>query len=296
MKIYKITNIINNKIYIGQTSKDLKTRFYSHCRQNNCIALYSAIKKYGKENFKIEEIFSSENQNEIDHMEKKLIKDYSSNHREIGYNIKEGGLVCGVPQTIIDKMRKFHKCKDFYGKNSMGNILNFKSLCQCSSKTGISKLRIKSILNKNIENRCDWNFSYNKQDILNINVPKKEEKTYVAYNILSKETLVFNSFKDLCQKTKISSTCIKRVINKNNNFKNWFFYKNTKLINIDAYVKYIEYTFNGKRYVLFSKEDIRNHTNAPLRHIQKIFYGEMKDKYNLNIEEKKMRVLETINV
>lgn len=53
-KIYRITNLVNNKIYIGQTIRDLKVRFKQHCYKKGCTYLHNAILKYGKENFKIE--------------------------------------------------------------------------------------------------------------------------------------------------------------------------------------------------------------------------------------------------
>ena len=60
-KIYKITNHINGKIYVGQTTKSLKERFQKHCwgtTENDSyhlnMAIKKAIKKYGKENFTIE--------------------------------------------------------------------------------------------------------------------------------------------------------------------------------------------------------------------------------------------------
>ena len=50
--IYKITNIINNKSYIGQ-SANIERRFKEHCYKGyrSGIMLDIAIKKYGKENF-----------------------------------------------------------------------------------------------------------------------------------------------------------------------------------------------------------------------------------------------------
>lgn len=64
-KIYKITNLINGKIYVGYTKKELKERFNEHCKPRSKGALkmpiVMAIKKYGIENFKIELLEESEN-------------------------------------------------------------------------------------------------------------------------------------------------------------------------------------------------------------------------------------------
>nr|DAN84845.1 MAG TPA: intron associated endonuclease [Caudoviricetes sp.] len=58
--IYKITNDINNKIYIGQTNKPAKKRFQRHIQDavSNRLDthLARAIRKYGKEHFHIEVI------------------------------------------------------------------------------------------------------------------------------------------------------------------------------------------------------------------------------------------------
>ena len=62
--IYKIENKVNGKLYIGQTINSIKKRFRKHLgqinSQNQCSALYSAIRKYGKENFIITEIVSGD--------------------------------------------------------------------------------------------------------------------------------------------------------------------------------------------------------------------------------------------
>ena len=63
-KIYKITNSINSKVYIGQTAYSLKKRFSEHINRAKSEPsitrpLYNAIRKYGAENFIIEEIESN---------------------------------------------------------------------------------------------------------------------------------------------------------------------------------------------------------------------------------------------
>lgn len=56
--IYKIENMVNQKVYIGQTSTSIELRFKEHIKnsKNNnlvCRPLYNAMRKYGVENFKI---------------------------------------------------------------------------------------------------------------------------------------------------------------------------------------------------------------------------------------------------
>ena len=58
-KVYLITNLINNKKYIGVTTKTLKRRFRQHhsqCKKRYKGVLHHAINKYGIENFKIETV------------------------------------------------------------------------------------------------------------------------------------------------------------------------------------------------------------------------------------------------
>lgn len=91
--IYKITNTINNKNYIGQTSKDLDKRFKQHLsferKDDNKNYFHSAIKKYGKDCFiceKIEEVDDSM----LDEREIYWINYYKS-IGEAQYNIAGGG-------------------------------------------------------------------------------------------------------------------------------------------------------------------------------------------------------------
>jgi group I intron endonuclease len=58
-RIYLITNKINNKKYIGKTIKSLSIRFYNHCyasKNGSTTHFHKAIKKYGEDNFIIEEL------------------------------------------------------------------------------------------------------------------------------------------------------------------------------------------------------------------------------------------------
>lgn len=94
-KIYKITNLINNKVYIGYTTKSLKERFKQHCNRNVCnikMPIVSAIQKYGKENFKIELLEESEDDKYIhNEREKYWIDILKARDPKIGYNVAAGG-------------------------------------------------------------------------------------------------------------------------------------------------------------------------------------------------------------
>ncbi len=86
MIIYKTTNLINNKIYIGQT--DGKNKSY----KGGGKLLKKAFIKYGKENFKFETIVEGNFNNILtDSLEIHYIKLYNSTNRNIGYNIEVGG-------------------------------------------------------------------------------------------------------------------------------------------------------------------------------------------------------------
>lgn len=51
--IYKITNLLNNKCYIGQ-SRNIYRRWQAHRYANDSYPLHVAMKKYGMENFSFE--------------------------------------------------------------------------------------------------------------------------------------------------------------------------------------------------------------------------------------------------
>lgn len=88
--IYRIKNNVNNKIYVGQTSKLLKQRLSQHIHnKSNCKHLRNAITKYGPDNFYIELITICHTQNIADKLETFFIKEYDSIIN--GYNLRSGG-------------------------------------------------------------------------------------------------------------------------------------------------------------------------------------------------------------
>lgn len=113
--IYKITCKINNKIYIGQTTETLKQRFSKHIgyqKENSDTKFYRAIRKYGANNFYIEELDSAKNQEELDEKELYWINKLEAVNK--GYNSKAVKGKCGGDTlsnhpnktTISEKIRQ----------------------------------------------------------------------------------------------------------------------------------------------------------------------------------------------
>lgn len=92
MYVYLITNLINNKKYVGITN-DYKKRWSNHkCNNDSTMAIAKAIKKYGVDNFKFEVIESNVPLDEIDEKEKYYIEYFNSHVSSgCGYNISKGG-------------------------------------------------------------------------------------------------------------------------------------------------------------------------------------------------------------
>lgn len=90
--IYKIENLINHKIYIGQ-SVHIEKRFLEHCKKSSSSLISTAISKYGKDNFSFT-IIEECTIEELNDKEEYYIKKYNS-ITPYGYNItlpdKESG-------------------------------------------------------------------------------------------------------------------------------------------------------------------------------------------------------------
>jgi group I intron endonuclease len=85
MIVYKTTNLINGKIYVGKDSKDNK----KYLGGGKLLKL--AIKKYGKKNFIKETLDICKTIDELNEQEKYWIEKLKSRETNIGYNILVGG-------------------------------------------------------------------------------------------------------------------------------------------------------------------------------------------------------------
>lgn len=182
--IYKITNLINNKVYIGQTNLTPEIRFNKHKKSylsNSCPKLYRAMRKYGKENFIVEQICETNDPNED---EKYWIKYYNS--VKDGYNVAYGGDGSST-LSILDE----HKVIETFN--------NTKSIRKTNKILGYSRDYIRNVLIR-------YNIYYDSDPrIKNI-----DEKLIITTYKELKE------IKQVSNKLNISERTIRKYLRKNN--------------------------------------------------------------------------------
>ena len=113
MYIYKITNTVNNKVYIGQTvHKNPKMRWYDHCaktRHGKNNHLYNSMRLYGIDNFTWEVIDFAENIDALNDKEEHWLNEYRKT-TEV-YNIREAGGNKTHSAESIERMKAAQKMR-----------------------------------------------------------------------------------------------------------------------------------------------------------------------------------------
>lgn len=154
--IYKIYNDINDKIYIGQTIRDIQDRFNEHLRTSfypsECNSkLHRAIVKYGREHFFVEQV-EEVSLSELDGRERYWIKYYNSTDKEKGYNITIGG------SGVIEPGIKLHVVENsivFESKELAARLI--------AKQLGYGATYISHLLTEAVEKKttfCDYHFEY----------------------------------------------------------------------------------------------------------------------------------------
>lgn len=157
--IYLLINIVNDKKYVGQTTRTINQRLEEHyTKLNKGYAISNAIKEYGKNNFNVVELekvinkSKTELQNELNKKEIFYIKEYNSmvsSSGGHGYNIDLGG----------GQVSYFRKSVDMY--DLTGNyIKTFESEASASRKTSIPFDQISNAcINNGVAGGYLWSFS-----------------------------------------------------------------------------------------------------------------------------------------
>ena len=114
--IYKIINLVNNKVYFGYTSKTLQKRLEQHSKNICKCFIRDSIRKYGLNNFIIIPIYQYDNIYAAQSREILLIEQYKSNICRYpngnGMNMTDGGDgTNGYIYTIKDKIKMSIRAK-----------------------------------------------------------------------------------------------------------------------------------------------------------------------------------------
>lgn len=116
--IYAIRNLMNGKIYIGQ-SKDLRHRLIAHISlskniNKNSQIIHKAIYKYGEENFVFYPLVMERNvsRNRLNNLEKDIINQFKQNGFQL-YNIAEGGFAGDLGEDVRRKISEKLKGRKF---------------------------------------------------------------------------------------------------------------------------------------------------------------------------------------
>lgn len=202
MIIYKTTNLINGKIYIGQTRTKSLTKY-----KGGGKLLQEAFKKYGWKNFKCEIIVQGDFNWELtNQLEIHYIQLYNSTNKKLGYNIEKGGKCrsyCPKKKKSTKKfMSKFmlNWHKELTSEQKLGRSNNIKEAFTLERREKYSEIMKER--NKTLKLSEDSKLKIKLANQKYIVKVYKEEKLVGTYNLLE------------CERTlHISSNTIKKIKN-----------------------------------------------------------------------------------
>jgi group I intron endonuclease len=156
MIIYKITNIVNGKIYIGQTvQQNPKMRWYDHqAKARNGInqPLFNAIRKYTVENFTWEVIDRADSLESLNKLEQHYVAQFDSINT--GYNLRKAGGNKLHNTASIEKMRESQKDAHARRKAANGGVEKMNRILKTAGWKNSAQGKLnKSIAAKNREAR-----------------------------------------------------------------------------------------------------------------------------------------------
>lgn len=212
-EVYKLTDLTNNKIYIGATTDGTGARFDGHRKSANAGSQYpihKAIREHGHDNFKIEVLEMCDNLKEMNEREAYWIAKLSSTNSEIGYNKKVGGGIRFQSEETKKKIGDLHRGKEGIGKKPILQydkkgvlICEFTSISEAVINTGIAKTSILRVLNKkatrfSTKNPYVWIYKPENQEDIQLKINPSDYYIDLDYKVIMSEECKQkrNSFKN----------------------------------------------------------------------------------------------------
>lgn len=221
--VYKITNLINNKSYIG-VSIHIEQRWREHQNGKGSAELHKDIIKYGLKNFSFE-ILEECDEKVMYLKEPKWIKYYNSYKN--GYNQNPGGINSNLQAIKVTK-------KTVYCYDLKGNFLKtYESLNEAERLTGVPNSNISKAARGERKKAGNFQWSYEKFDKIKpyirtcIFKEKKvcNNKKVNQYNLENKLLNTFNSIAEASRKTGVNKNSIGMVCNKQRKTAGGFIWK-----------------------------------------------------------------------
>ena len=186
--IYKTTNLINNKIYIGKRIFN-KDKFFKNKYYGSGRALKEAIKKYGIENFD-REILEGVDNDFLEEREIYWIQKYKSNNKDIGYNLTKGGnskYGRKIGNMSDDTKKKISESVSKYLKDN-GHPFEGKYHSEESKEKIKNKLKGRRLTDEHIRKLADGHRG------LKYNKPPKDLKVKIDQSIAIKQLSLCGNF------------------------------------------------------------------------------------------------------
>ena len=231
--IYKITNLINGKVYIGQ-SINIEIRWQQHKRAidyNKTNLLYKAMRKHGVENFKFE-IIDECNECELNNLEIYYIWYYNSyvgNDNSNGYNMTIGGETTNGYKRPVEDVEKMRRKREGSGNNNARIVVCDGVECGCAKefaeKMGIKRTTVTNWLNKRSSMPIEWyvlGLHYKDEDMSSYKYYIQEERVKNKVKNLDKNRQLkhvicdgeeYESLNDFCSKYSLPISSFSQILN-----------------------------------------------------------------------------------
>lgn len=186
-RIYIIRNIVNDKVYVGQTHVSIKLRFQNHlsaARRGLDYIIGKAIRKYGEDKFYVE-LLEECLIEELNEREQYWISFFKATDNKFGYNISIGGNVVRTTKEL-DENEVLQMFNSGIGSYKIAKLLH------------VHPYRTTEILK-----RHNIIYGVEKQK-------RQDEKEIVSAYLSGKGTM------DVCREFSIDKGTVRRILQRNN--------------------------------------------------------------------------------
>lgn len=204
--VYIHINKINNKVYIGQTKSVEKRWRLNGIEYQRSSFFYSAIEKYGWDNFEHKILKDNLSKEEADYWEEYYINYYDSLNHNKGYNIRHGGSHGALSEETKQKLSDIAKEKGLWkgelNPRHLDPLFGERNGMYGKHHTEKTKKKISEA---------------NKGRAMSDEAKEKISKTLREHHVLAKKVLcvetgeIFNSVRQAGEAYHIAHECIGRV-------------------------------------------------------------------------------------